>query len=263
MTRTRSGLFLSRLGLLVAFVLLWELVTGGFGLGTVLFEPLILPSPSTIVVDIGEYAQSGLLLRDVQATLWAAFLGLVLGVVGGAAVGVLFGYWRTAALLVEPAMVAVNSLPRITVAPLLLLWFGLGVTSQVALSLFTVFFVIFWNTYLGIRTVEPELLRVVRVMGGSRLDVGRMVVMPTVVSWIFAALRTSVSFALSGAVVAEFVGSTRGLGYRMTIAAGLLDTPRVFAIMAILGTVAVLLVRGAERVERRALRWRPDLGQLA
>jgi len=99
---------------------------------------------------------------------------------------------------------------------------------------------------------------VVKVMGGSRLEVGRMVVLPTVVSWIFAALRTAVSFALSGAVVAEFVGSTRGLGYRMTFAAGLLNTPRVFAIMTILGVVSVVLVRGAERIERRALRWRPD-----
>ncbi|MPZ89465.1 MAG: ABC transporter permease subunit [Nitriliruptorales bacterium] len=262
MNTSRAGLFASRLALLVAFLALWEVVTGGLGLGIVLFEPLILPSPSTIVVEMWGYAESGLLPRDVQATLWAAFLGLVFGVLGGALVGVFFAYWRIGALLLEPAMVAINSLPRITVAPLLILWFGLGITSQVALSLFTVFFVIFWNTYLGIRTVEPDLLRVMKVMGGSRLDVGRMVVLPTVVSWIFAALRTSVSFALSGAVVAEFVGSTRGLGYRMTIAAGLLNTPRVFAIMVILGVVAVLLVRGAEKVERRALRWRPDVGRL-
>lgn len=252
----------ARFGLLIAFLLLWQLVTGGFGFGILVFEPLILPSPSAIWEAIVEYWRSGLMFTDVRATLWAAFLGLTLGVVGGALSGVLLGYWQLGAKLLEPAMVAINSLPRITVAPLLILWFGLGLTSQVVLSLFTVFFVIFWNTYLGIRTVDPELVRVVKVMGGSRLHVGRMVVMPTVVSWIFAALRTSVSFALSGAVVAEFVGSTRGLGYRMTIAAGLLNTPQVFAIMAILGVVSVVLVRGAERVERRALQWRPE-GQLA
>jgi NitT/TauT family transport system permease protein len=258
MTRTKTRLMASRFGLLITFILLWELVTGGFGLGIRLFEPLILPSPSSIWESILDYADTGLMFTDIRATLWAAFLGLVLGVIGGALAGVLLGYWRTGALLLEPAMVAINSLPRITVAPLLILWFGLGLTSQVVLSLFTVFFVIFWNTYLGIKTVDTELVRVVKVMGGSRLDVGRMVVLPTVVSWIFAALRTSVSFALSGAVVAEFVGSTRGLGYRMTLAAGLLNTPRVFAIMVILGAVSVVLVRGAEKVERRALKWRPE-----
>lgn len=262
MRRNDARLVAARFGLLAAFLLVWELVTGGFGLDVLLFEPLILPSPSAIWESIVQYWQSGLMVRDVRATLWAAFLGLALGVIGGAAAGVLLGYWRLGAQLLEPAMVAINSLPRITVAPLLILWFGLGLTSQVVLSLFTVFFVIFWNTYLGIRTVDAELVRVVKVMGGSRLHVGRMVVMPTVVSWVFAALRTSVSFALSGAVVAEFVGSTRGLGYRMTIAAGLLNTPQVFAIMAILGVVSVVLVRGAERIERRALRWRPE-GQLA
>jgi NitT/TauT family transport system permease protein len=258
MTQSKTKLALARFALLAAVLALWELVTGGFGIGWLVFEPLILPSPSTIWGSIVSYASSGLLLLDVRATLWAAFLGLVLGVLGGAAAGVLLGYWRLGAQLLEPAMVAINSLPRITVAPLLILWFGLGLTSQVVLSLFTVFFVIFWNTYLGIKTVDTELVRVVKVMGGSRIDVGRMVVLPTVVSWIFAALRTSVSFALSGAVVAEFVGSTRGLGYRMTLAAGLLNTPQVFAIMAILGLVSVVLVRGAERVERRALKWRPN-----
>lgn len=252
----------ARFGLLIALLLLWELVTGGFGFSIQLFEPLILPSPTAIWAALVEYWRSGLMITDIRATLWAAFLGLTIGVIGGAFAGVLLGYWRLGAQLLEPAMVAINSLPRITVAPLLILWFGLGLTSQVVLSVFTVFFVIFWNTYLGIRTVDRELVRAVRVMGGSRLHVGRMVVLPTVVSWIFAALRTSVSFALSGAVVAEFVGSTRGLGYRMTIAAGLLNTPRVFAIMAILGVASVLLVRGAERVEQRMLRWRPE-GQLA
>lgn len=263
MNRQRFTLFLSRFAVLAGFILLWELIAGGFGLGIQVFEPLILPAPTAIVSEMVEYYNSGLFFRDISATLWAAALGLVLGVVLGAVVGVMFGYWRRMALLLEPAFLAINSLPRITVAPLLILWFGLGLRSQVALAFFTVFFVIFWNTYLGIRSVDPEILRVVRVMGGSKSDVGRMVIVPSVSSWVFAGLRTAVSFALSGAVVAEFVGSTRGLGYRMTIAAGLLNTPRVYAIMVILGLVAVILVRGAERIEKRALRWRPDVGRLA
>ncbi len=166
------------------------------------------------------------------------------------------------AAVFEPIMVALNSLPRITVAPILILWFGLGMTSKVALSLFTVFFVIFFNTFLGVRTVDPELFKAVRVVGGRLRHVARMVVIPTVASWIFAALRTSVSFALSGAVVGEFVGATSGLGYRMLLAAGLLHTERVFTIMVFLMLVAVTLVETSRRVEAYLLRWRPPLAQM-
>jgi NitT/TauT family transport system permease protein len=131
------------------------------------------------------------------------------------------------------------------------------------LSLFTVFFVIFFNTFLGVRNVDPDLVRVVRVMGGGPRQVARMVVIPSVCSWIFAALRTSVSFALTGAVVGEFVGSTSGLGYRMLLAAGLLHTERVFAIMLLLMVVGVSLVELSRRAEQYLLRWRPSVTQLA
>ncbi|MDR7481114.1 MAG: ABC transporter permease [Armatimonadota bacterium] len=252
-----------RLLLVVAVVLAWEAATGGLGLGWRAFETAILARPSRIAADIVDYARSGLLGRDLQTTLGEAFLGLALGTAGGIAVGLLFGYQRTLAAVFEPIMVALNSLPRITVAPILILWFGLGLTSKVALSLFTVFFVVFFNTFLGVRTVDPELVKAVRVMGGGPRHVVRMVVVPTVASWVFAALRTSVSFALSGAVVGEFVGATGGLGYRMLLAAGLLHTERVFAIMIFLMVVAVALVELSRRVEVYMLRWRPgavDMG---
>ena len=120
------------------------------------------------------------------------------------------------------------------------------------------FFVVFFNTYLGIRSVDPELVKAVQVMGGTRGDLARFVVLPSVFSWIFAALRTSVSFALTGAVVGEFVGASSGLGYRLSIAAGLLDTKRVYLILLILMVFAVTLVEIAKRLEGRLLRWRPQ-----
>jgi len=248
---------LQRLLLLSGLVLLWEATTGGFVPGWKLFETALLARPSLIAVDLVDYAQSGLFLTDARRTLLEAFLGLFFGVTGGVALGLLFGYWRTAAAVLEPVMVALNSLPRITVAPILILWFGLGMTSKVLLSLFTVFFVIFFNTLIGVRSVDPELVKAVKVMGGGPRHVARMVVVPSVCSWIFAALRTSVSFALTGAVVGEFVGSSSGLGYRMLLAAGLLHTERVFAIMLILMVVGVSLVEVSRRVERYLLRWSP------
>jgi NitT/TauT family transport system permease protein len=258
----KSGVAIKRVVLLAMLVLVWEISTGGFGLGWSFFETSIVARPSLIAADTLDYAVSGLLLRDLKTTLSEAFLGLFFGVVGGVLVGLLFGYWGAVAAVFEPLMVALNSLPRITVAPILILWFGLGMTSKVLLSLFTVFFVIFFNTFLGVRSVDPDLVKTVKVMGGGHYHVAQMVVIPSVCSWIFAALRTSVSFALTGAVVGEFVGSSEGLGYRMLLAAGLLHTERVFAIMLLLMIVGVSLVEISRRVEQYLLRWRPALTQL-
>lgn len=258
-----TRVLIGRIALIAGLALAWEAGTGGFGLGWNVFETAIVARPSLIARDLVAYADSGLLLRDLQATLSAAFLGLFFGTAGGIVVGLVFGRFTSLAAVFEPIMVALNSLPRITVAPILILWFGLGMTSKVVLSLFTVFFVIFFNTFLGVRNVDPELVKAVRVMGGGPRHVARMVVIPSVASWIFAALRTSVSFALTGAVVGEFVGSTRGLGYRMLLAAGTLHTERVFAIMIILMIVGSSLVEISRRVERYLLRWRPPQAQMA
>lgn len=251
-----------RLLLLVGVVATWQATTGGFGLGWSLFPRAILAQPSQIARDFIDYLQSGLLVQDMRTTLTEACLGFVLGTCGGVIAGLVFGYVEALAAVLEPFMVALNSLPRITVAPIVIVWFGLGMASKVALSLFTVFFVIFFNTYLGMRNIDVDLVRAVRVMGGDSRDVARMVIMPSVASWIFAALRTSVSFALSGAVVGEFVGSSTGLGYRMMLAAGLLDTPRVFDIMFLLMGVGVTLVGVTQKVERYLLRWRPSWAQM-
>ena len=251
-----------RLAFVALILLIWEGATGGLGVPAVL-DPIIVARPSRALAEIGAYWQSGLLAKDLTATLEAALIGLILGMIGGVAFGLLLGYVRPVAETVEPVLVGFNSLPRIALAPVLIIAFGLGIASKIFLAFFTVFFVVFFNTYLGIRSVDPDLVRAVRVMGGNRRDLARLVILPSVFSWIFAALRTSVSFALSGAVVGEFVGSTAGLGYRMTIAAGLLDTNRTYAILLLLMVIAVTLVEIAKRVEDRLLRWRPSVAQLA
>jgi len=254
--KTALALFARRVLFVAALLVLWELLTGGLGAPAVL-DPIIVARPSAALAEIARYADSGLLLKDVTTTLQAATVGLLLGIAGGVLFGLLLGYARPVAETVEPVLVAFNSLPRIALAPVLIIAFGLGIASKIFLALFTVFFVIFFNTYLGIRSVDPELVKALRVMGARRWHLARYVVLPSVFAWIFAALRTSVSFALSGAVVGEFVGSTSGLGYRMVISAGLLDTNRTYAILLLLMTIAVVLVEIAKRVEDRLLRWRP------
>jgi len=241
----------------VSLFALWELLAGGFGVLEPAVNPALLPPPSAAVSDLVVYAASGLLAGDVAATLGSAATGLLMGLAGGFLVGMLLGAWRTAADVVEPLFVGLNSLPRIALAPLLVLWFGLGSTSKIVVAMFAVFFIVFFNTYSGARSIDRELISAVRVMGATRFQQLRIVVVPAVLQWVFAALRTSVSFALTAVVVGEFVGATAGLGYRMAIASGVLNTPRVFSILLLLGVVGATLVEIAKRIEQRLLRWRP------
>jgi NitT/TauT family transport system permease protein len=255
----RSPLVARRVLVIAILFGLWEILTGGFGgLVRPAVNPALLPPPSAAAAELLIYARSGLLLSDLTATLGAAFGGLLLGMLGGFLLGMLLGTWRAAADVVEPIFVALNSLPRVALAPVLIIWFGLGLTSKIVVSLLTVFFVVFFNTYLGVRSIDPDLVKAVRVMGATRSQTARIVVVPGVLQWVFAALRTSVSFGLTGAVVAEFVGSTAGLGYRMSIASGVLNTPRVFAILLLLALVGTLLVEAAKHLEKQLLRWRPS-----
>jgi NitT/TauT family transport system permease protein len=254
--QVRGNAGLRVLAVLVA-VGVWEAGTGGLGWRPL--PPALLPSPGETWESLVQYARSGLLAVDVTRTLTQAFLGLVLGMGVGTALGVGLAYARRLGDALEPLLAALNSLPRVAVAPLLIIWFGLGITSKVLLAFFTVVFVVFMNTYAGVRSVDPDLVRAVQVLGGDGRHVARWVVLPWVASWVFAALRTSISLALAATVTGEFVGSTQGLGYRMVLATGVLDTPRVFAILLVLMTVGYAVVEGARRVEAYLLRWRPEV----
>jgi NitT/TauT family transport system permease protein len=255
----RAALLLKR-ALAVALLLGgWELLTGGFGgLLRPAVNPALLPPPSAALAELRVYAASGLLASDLATTLGAAAVGLVLGMLGGFAAGMLLGSWRSAGDVFEPILVALNSLPRVALAPVLVIWFGLGITSKIIVGLLAVFFIVFFNTYMGVRSIDRQLVDAVQVMGATRIQTARMVVVPAVLQWVFAALRTSVSFGLTAVVVGEFVGATGGLGYRLSIASGVLNTPRVFAILMLLALVGTLVVEGAKYVEQRLLRWRPQ-----
>jgi NitT/TauT family transport system permease protein len=261
----RSGIFPRRTQLqvrraVVVAVLFgtWEALAGGFGgLMRPAVNPALLPPPSSALAELLVYARSGLLVADVMATLGAACVGLMLGLLGGFAAGMLLGLWRSAGDVAEPILVGLNSLPRVALAPVLVIWFGLGITSKIVVSLLTVFFLVFFNTYRGVRSIDRQLVNAARVMGATPAQVARMVVVPAVLEWVFAALRTSVSFGLTAVVVGEFVGGTAGLGYRMSIASGVLNTPRVFAILLLLAVIGTLVVEAAKWVEQRLLRWQP------
>jgi NitT/TauT family transport system permease protein len=258
--RLRLPLQVRRTLVVAALFGVWEALTGGFG-GLLWLQPAVnpalLPPPSAAFAELLVYARSGLLVSDMVTTLGAASVGLLLGLVGGFAAGVLLGLWRAAGDVAEPIFVALNSLPRVALAPVLVIWFALGITSKIVVSLLAVFFLVFFNTYLGVRSIDSQLVNAVRVMGASRIQTARMVMLPAVLEWVFAALRSSVSFGLTAVVVGEFVGATAGLGYRLSIASGVLNTPRVFAILLLLALIGTLVVEAAKCVERRLLHWQP------
>lgn len=239
--------------------ILWEITTGGFGLGWRLFDPVLFGNPSAILADFYGYARSGLLVEDTLVTLGEALFGMVFGVAFGLLLGVFLGYSSRLADFFDPFLVALNSLPRPALAPILILWLGIGMLSKAFLSASLVFFIVFYNTVSGVRSVDPAFIRVMRVMQASRQQMIRLVIIPSILSWVFAGLKNSVSYALIGAIVGEFVGSSSGLGYRMLIATGTLNTERTFGVLLWLMLIGALLFGVSQKIENRLLKWRPPV----
>ena len=156
----------------------------------------------------------------------------------------------------SPYLRVLNALPRVVLAPIFLLWFGLGIWSKVALGITLVFFVVFYNTYQGIRDVNIVILNNARLLGASQRQLIRHVLLPSALSWIFSSLHVSIGFALIGAVVGEYLGSSRGIGYIISQAEGVFDTTGVFAGMTILSAIVLCLAYGVEKLERWLLRWK-------
>jgi NitT/TauT family transport system permease protein len=250
-------IFWERLLLITFLLFLWELGAGGITEEITLFDPIITSRPSLIIRDLVHIFSTGLIFPDLWATLQAALYGLFFGIVSGMTVGLFFAYSPWLSQLCEPLMAAINAIPRPALAPLLVIWLGFGLASKVILSWSLVFFVIYYNTYQGVKTIDSTIIDAIKVMQATRSQILRIVVVPSVLAWVFAALRTSVAYALIGAIIGEFVGATRGLGYRMIIAEGLLNTDRIYSILVILAVIAVCLNAAAHRIEKKFLTWQP------
>lgn len=236
----------------VAFVGLWQL-----GSATHVLDPFFFSEPSAIARDVWQQVSSGSILGNLGATLEEAALGLVIGAAAGIAIGVLLAQVRLLAEVFDPFIKVANSLPRLVFAPLFMLWFGLGTWSKVWLAVSLVFFLVFFNTFQGIREVQRVLVDNARMLGASRWQQLRHVLLPSAMSWIFSSLHVSVGFAIIGAVVGEYLGANRGIGYLIAQAQGDFDTTAVFAGLVILAVVVAVVDFVVTRVERRLLRWKP------
>jgi len=221
-----------------------------------LLDPFFVSRPTAIAQRIAIWVIDGSLWRHLAATLEESLLGLVLGAAMGISLGFLLGRSPVLARVFDPYIKMLNAVPRVVLAPLFLLWFGLGIWSKVALAVTLVFFVMFFNTYQGVRDAERVLIDNVRMLGATERQLVRHVIIPSALTWIFSSLQTSLGFAMVGAVVGEYLGATRGLGYVISQAEGTFDTTGVFAGMTVLGLVVVIVSAGVTRLERWLLRWK-------
>ena len=250
-TKTRETLkvLFWRLVILVAFIGFWQALSGP------ILDPFYISEPSEIARRLGEWLGDGTISTHLYATMQATIAGFIVGSLVGVGVGFLLGRALLIARIVDPFIIAVYSLPKVALAPLFILWFGIGMTSKVILSATIVFFLVFYNTYAGVRAVDRELVNVVLLMGGSRRDVLHRVVIPSAATWIFNGLKISVPYALIGAVVGELIASDRGIGFVLKRASGTFDTAGVFASLVILMVVATILNQLVVYSERHVSRW--------
>jgi NitT/TauT family transport system permease protein len=202
---------------------------------------------------------------DIYQHLWVTLLETVLAFGIGTALGLGFGLWLAlspmAAAIGDPYIKALNSMPRVILAPIFAVWFGLGIASKVALGVTLVFFIVFFNVYQGVKEVSPVVLANVRMLGASQRQLLRHVYLPSATSWVFSSLHTSVGLAFVGAVVGEYLGSSRGVGYLILQAEGSFDINTVMAGILVLTAFALMLDAAVGRIEKRLMKWQPQAGE--
>src|SRR4029453_14802545 len=194
-------------------------------------------------------------------TLEESLLGLLIGAALGVTTGFALARSPFAARVLDPYITMLNAVPRVVLAPLFLLWFGLGIWSKVALAVTLVFFVMFFNTYQGVRDADRVITDNVPMLGASEPQLVRHVLIPSALTWIFSSLQTSLGFAMVGAVVGEYLGAARGLGYVISQAEGTFDTTGAFAGWSGLSTVVVIVSAGMTLLEKWLLRWKTEMAK--
>ncbi len=260
-----------QVGLFIVMLLLWQLVSRNDQYAFFLGEPVKVAGRMwSWFMPFGFEATAlfpdGLPGRaDIYQHLGVTLLETGLAFAIGTVLGLVFGLWLalapTASAILEPYIKAANSMPRVILAPIFALWFGLGIWSKVALAVTLVFLIGFFNVYQGVKEVSPVILANARMLGANQKQLLRTVYLPSATSWVFSSLHTSVGLAFVGAVVGEYLGSARGVGYLILQAEGTFDVNTVFAGIVVLTAFALLLDGLVGRIEKRLMKWRPRQGE--
>ncbi len=268
---SESNLRYWQVGVLVVFLALWQLASGNQKLAFFLGEPVKVAGRiwswfMPFAVDANALFPEGLPGRaDIYIHLGTTLLETVLAFGIGTFLGLAAGLWLalapTASAILDPYIKAANSMPRVILAPIFAMWFGLGIWSKVALAVTLVFFIVFFNVYQGVKEVSPTVLANARMLGANQKQLLRTVYLPSATSWVFSSLHTSVGLAFVGAVVGEYLGSARGVGYLILQAEGTFDVNTVFAGIVVLTAFALVLDGIVGRVEKKLMKWQPRSGE--
>ncbi|MEO7744253.1 MAG: ABC transporter permease [Usitatibacter sp.] len=251
-----------QLALLIAIFALWQLFAQPGLLPPIVWDnpdraAFFFGEPVKIFKVVWEWFSGGAIYKHLWVTLQETALAFVIGSVLGLAVGLWLGLSPGASALFDPYITALNAMPRVVLAPIFMVWFGLGIWSKVALGVTLVFFIVFFNVYQGVKEVSPVVLNNTVMLGANRRQLLRYVYLPSATSWVFSSLHTAVGMAFVGAVVGEYLGSAKGVGYLIQQAEGAFDINTVFAGILVLTAFALVLDFAVARVERRLLVWRP------
>jgi NitT/TauT family transport system permease protein len=255
---TRLRMLFYRVIFAAGFLGMWE--ASALELGPerwVCADPFWFSSPIRICEYLVEITLSGTILDDTMTTMWESFLGYVIGAVLGIALGFVLARLETMAEILDPFIVAVNGIPRVAMAPILIIWFGIGLESKVVLAVSLVLFLVFMNTYAGLRGVDPGLKNLARVMGANEMQLLWKVTLPAAMPWILTGLKIGVPFAIIGAILGEFMAASHGLGYMIQHASNLFNIAGSFAGLILLMFIVLIANAGVNRLERYLLRWRP------
>ena len=257
MTRRKLSVHLSQVAVFIIVFGGWQLFTS-----LKIVDPFFFGQPSGVIAKIGYWVRNGTHFGSLWLQIWTtmeeALLGFLIGVACGIIVGVLLGQVRFLSDVLSPYIKAVNALPRIVLGSIFLIVLGLGMSSKVVLAAFLVFFVVFFNAFQGVREVDGNLVSNARILGASRLQVVRNVVVPSALTWIIASLHVAFGFAVIGAIVGEFIGAQHGLGVVIADSQNNFDADGIFAGMLIIGVIALVAEWLIGLLERKLLAWRPQ-----
>ena len=220
-----------------------------------LLNPLFMPAPSDIGRALVELFSTGRIWTHLEATFGAALGGLLLGLVVGIVLGVLAALIPFIAELLEPVMTMLNAIPRVILAPLFVIWLGIGLASKVALAFILVAVLIFFTVFTGIRQVDRRLVERIITLGGDRAALVRHVYLPSVTAWVLGSMKVAVGFAFTGACVGEFVAASRGLGYLLSFAQSTYNAALMMAIVLLIMVVVLVIFALSGRLEKYLLRW--------
>ncbi|WP_375458033.1 ABC transporter permease [uncultured Enterovirga sp.] len=255
---SRVKLLLAQAGVGLALLAIWHVVTAYPIFGSVKNTQFFFSTPFDVIARVVKEFSGIEIWGHLWITLQETILAFVFGAGGGILMGFLFARRALLAAIFDPYIKAANALPRVVLAPIFALWFGLGIWSKVALGFTLVFFIVFFNVYQGVREVSPTVLANARMLGMNERQLLRHIYWPAALTWMFSSLHTSVGFALVGAVVGEYLGSSAGIGYKIQEAESVFDVTGVFAGMVILSIFVIAIDSVVTVIERRLMVWRPE-----